>query len=466
MLRAGERPVVRWRDLRRARVEVVNGRLRVDTRWRGRSWPLGSDGVASATISSRPCATAARARDVTSGCVHLCDASERVLACLLPTDWAPNGEGPVPVDLAGTRGIGFAHPRSAECPDLTGLRDFLDHHRVPWRRVEEQPVVPPRSAVVRPGPRAPVSNRLRSVSCAIPVLSLPAVLILMAITRPRRGVFGPEREAALWICIGAFLLVTGLVVGGAMWSAVVGWRPLTVSRRARRAGGGAVLRPVPGTPVSRAFLRRARVVWDGEELWQQTAGLVRRRVRGPGDPVLGVRRALLVKGEGRHRGVAFVDDRETVLLFLPWSTWFAGDPSLSGLREFCDVLGIRIAKTERPMPRGGPNGPRDPDARRRRSTDYTGPDPEQAGGIGISAIGRPHALVLSGAPLPIVLMWAFGHATALQVMVVTATALTVVGVIGVRGMLRHLWWGRMIRAEAPESPVVRPRRRAAGKGVG
>ncbi|MBB0243111.1 hypothetical protein FNQ90_03040 [Streptomyces alkaliphilus] len=136
---------------------------------------------------------------------------------------------------------------------------------------------------------------------------------------------------------------------------------------------------------------------------------------------------------------------------------------MRGLRKFCDALGINIAKLEHRTPPGSVSGPDDPDARRRRSADYTGADPESADGLGISAIGRPHVLAFMVAPLPFVVLWALGHAATLQLAVMVIAAGSVAGVIGLRGLLRYIWWGQMIQVEAGQPVDERAARQNKGK---
>ncbi|WP_143659486.1 hypothetical protein [Streptomyces sp. MP131-18] len=339
---AAQRPLVRWGVLRRARVAAEAGRLVVRGRARTHAWPLGPQGVASAVhLKGRPCSSAARTRlrdlgkgaiNKSGGCVHLCDSTGRALACLLPSDWLPNGAVPVPLDAPDTFPSVRNDSRREDFLELSGMADFLRHqglavHESPG---QEPPRAPEFAGTLRPGPKdGPAVLLLFFALAQLLVLMLAAFAV---------GGFG-SGEGAWQLLVSLPFLVFALCTAGAAFL-------LGLAAPRGEEPAVAELRPSPGVPVTRGFLGRSslRLVADALEL--RTAQNVKRRLPPPADPVLGVREAVVLQDGGRPWGVALVDRRRAVLAFLHGDTWFGGDPQLTRLTDFCHRAGIGLRRQE------------------------------------------------------------------------------------------------------------------------
>ncbi|MDT0269536.1 hypothetical protein RM844_24955 [Streptomyces sp. DSM 44915] len=279
------------------------------------------------------CPSAARVgwRDVapgpvnrTGGCLHPLDAEGRSLACLAVSDWLPGGGWPVPLELADAVPAPVGGVAADGYLARSGLADFLGRHDLPVHELEEgqePPRAPGFLGTLRPGPRNGGT-----------VWIVPAVALLLAVLFS----WVPNNAAARNAMASAPFLVLALV--NVVPAVVLGLSGL----RAGRTTAVAELRPSPGVPVTRAFLRRSvlRLTADAFEL--RTAQRQMRLIQHPDDPVLGIREAVVLQDAGQPWGVAFLDDRRTVLVFLHWDTWFAGDSGRSRLAAFCQSAGIGL----------------------------------------------------------------------------------------------------------------------------
>ncbi|SFD29173.1 hypothetical protein [Streptomyces aidingensis] len=346
-----QRPLARWGVLRRARVTAGNGRLEVRTRFRTRSWTLGGGGVSGAVyVPGGPA----------GGRLHLCDAAGASLGCLAVADWLPDGRGgPVP---PGTEPVTAATAAAGTFPELSGIAAFCRHAGLPVRAGGPAPAPARRDAgLLRPGPARPGSPVPVTASFALLLLTLLFTVVWTVVHPSPRGVYTPEREVVARVWASVLVVFSALHVAAAFGPALCGrwqWRRVRLSPE---------LRPSPGAAatVTRAFARRARLGRSGDDLVLRTGWNGLRMVRGPADPVLGVRAAAVLLRRGRPWAVALVDGRETVRIVLPWDSWFAGDPALTRLRAFCDRTGISLREAEQPPPRGAPEPATDPTARPR-----------------------------------------------------------------------------------------------------
>ncbi|WP_326598411.1 hypothetical protein [Streptomyces sp. NBC_01803] len=369
LVRAGQRPLVRRSVLRWAGVTARERRLTVRTRGRTHTWELGAGGggvVSAAHLKGRLCPAAGHAGwgDIGSGepnkaggCLHLCDSAGAGLACLIVSDWVP--VGPTPLTLAHPDGLSVPvdDTKTDDFLRLSGLGDFLRYHDVPVREVSEAP--PPAATfagTLRPGAKS---------AFGLPALLAVAQLVVGWLAAFFVGGLGSgegAERAALLLMSGSTLVFALLTAGLA---AVLG----ALASRGGRAV--AELRPAPAIPVTRAFLARASVRAVGEDLELRTAQNVTRLMRGPADPVLGVREALILEDRGRPWGVALVDGRESVQAFLHWDTWCGGDPGQARLRAFCDATGIPVRRHALRRSRHGTADGGDRTARRWTYRDYT-----------------------------------------------------------------------------------------------
>ncbi|MGK5531644.1 hypothetical protein [Streptomyces sp. URMC 129] len=363
-LPAGQRPLVRWGVLRRAGVTVEGDRLTVRTSVRTRSWALGPGGVASAAhLTGRLCDAAGHAGwgdigrgnpNKAGGCLHLCDATGAGLACLIVSDWVP--VGPTPLTLAHPDGLSVPvdDTKTGDFLRLSGFADLLDRHGVPVREASEPP--PPAAAfagTLRPGAKD---------ALGLPALVAIAQLVLCWLVMFFVGGLGsgPGAERAVELLMSGSTLVFAALTAG---------RAFLLGALAPRGGrASAELRPSPSVPVTRAFRDRSVLRAVGENLELRTAQNVLRLLRGPADPVLGVREALILNDRGRPWGVALVDGRRAVQAFLHWDTWCGGDPGQARLRAFADAAGIAVRPHE--LRRSRTAGEGDRTARRWTARDY------------------------------------------------------------------------------------------------
>ncbi|GAB3116441.1 hypothetical protein GCM10027160_25490 [Streptomyces calidiresistens] len=54
----------------------------------------------------------------------------------------------------------------------------------------------------------------------------------------------------------------------------------------------------------------------------------------------------ILKHRGKPWAVALADRNDVIHAFLPWRSWFSGDPALIGMRKFCDDVGISTKNIE------------------------------------------------------------------------------------------------------------------------
>ncbi|GAA3855895.1 hypothetical protein [Streptomyces sedi] len=336
-----QRPLVRWGVLRRARITVEGDRLVVRQRRRSRSWPLGPEGVASAThLTGRLCPSAFRVRrkgkiNPAGGCLHLLDGSGRALACLAVSDWLPAGGWPLTLEApdANTRAYSVDSPSpgidSAGFLERSGFAPFLRHHGIPVHVAAEDEEEPPRAAGFA-GPLRPGPELARTAGAAPAFASL---LLFFFSWAPPGAEWRNAMASVPFLLIALVTVVPAAVLGLA-------------GTRAGRTVATAELRPRPGVPVTRSFLDRSALRLTAEAVELRTAQRMMRLMPPPADPVLGLREAVVLEDKGQPWGVALVDDRETVHAFLHWDTWFAGDPRLVALGDFCRQAGLGIRKKQ------------------------------------------------------------------------------------------------------------------------
>ncbi|SOD63102.1 hypothetical protein SAMN06297387_10943 [Streptomyces zhaozhouensis] len=334
-----QRPLVRWGVLRRARITVENGRLVVRQRWRSRSWPLGPEGVASAVyLPGKLCTAASRTGGggvssgkigASGGCLHLLDGAGKSVACLPLGGWLPTGGLPLPLERPDSWTPFTLGPGDADYAERSGLAPFLRHHGIPVHVAAEDEEEPPRAAgfagPLRPGPE------LATTVWALPAF---ASMLLFFFSWAPPGAEWRNAMASLPFLIIALVTVVPAAVLG------------LAGTRAGRTVAAAELRPRPGVPVTRSFLDRSALRLTAEAVELRTAQRMMRLMPPPADPVLGLREAVVLEDQGRPWGVALVDDRETVHAFLHWDTWFAGDPQLVALGDFCRQAGLGIRKKQ------------------------------------------------------------------------------------------------------------------------
>ncbi|RMI41341.1 hypothetical protein [Streptomyces triticirhizae] len=331
-----QRPLTRWGVLRRARITVENGQLVVRTHSGAHAWPVGPEGVASAIHLPGRLPTAFRIgwRDASNGtidkfggCLHLLDGAGQAVACLAPSDWVTTGGRPATLDRPDARPTTNLDPGAGvDYLERSGLGDLLRHAGIPVHTApdgQEPPRAPEFAGTLRPGPRTAGSVWLMVVLALL-------VLVLLARVAPN--------EVVRDVMVSVPFLTLALV---ATVPAVVG------GFAGRRAGGTVsltVLKPIPGIPVTRVFLDRSALRLTEEAIELRTAQNEWRLIPAPADPVNGVREAVVFEDAGRPWGVALADGRGTVHAFLHWDTWFAGDPQLVGLSDFCQRAGLGLRR--------------------------------------------------------------------------------------------------------------------------
>ena len=342
-----ERPAGRRGVVRRSRVIVDDRRVTVRVPGKSHTWPIGDGGVASAVHVRQACpldgvrerggqalwqkAAAEHIVD-SAGCLHLCDAQGGSLVCLLPNDWVPDGSAPVGLATAGSR-VRAEDLKPDEYLRLSGFSDLLAARGIPVRRRPDAPAPAETGSAgtVRPGP---YETGTWKFGCAL------WAFFAAALTAPLIGLFAgrSQGDRAPFEAASTGFAAVLLLLGAATWG-------LPALRRALAPSPGkavAVLRPIPGTTVTRAFARRTRLVSHGEELMLRNAQGVERWLRGPADPIGGVSKAVVLSSPAGPVAVALVDRRKTVLALLPWETWFAGDGGEVRLTEFCEAAGIPL----------------------------------------------------------------------------------------------------------------------------
>ncbi|MDT0269538.1 hypothetical protein RM844_24965 [Streptomyces sp. DSM 44915] len=364
-----QRPLVRWGVLRRARITVEGGRLTVRRRTRTHRWPVGPEGVASAVyLRGRLCPSAARTGWGTmglgqindaGGCLHLCDGAGRALACLALSDWVPAGGAPVPLSTPDqVPAPRLSVVRDGDYLTLSGLADFLRHHGVAVTEhaeggAPEPPRAPGFRGTLRPGARDAVPTLLTLLAVVQIPLSLLAAFFFGGLA---------DTDHLRWTLYSAPFLVFALCgVGAALLLGIAGLR-------AGRTVASAELRPRPGVPTTRAFQRHTVLRFTESAIELRTAQRRMRLISPPADPVTGVREAVVFDDEGRPWGVALADERGAVHAFLHWDTWFAGDPELTGLDDFCRHAGL--AQRRHRLPAFPGRQPEDQSARVWRRRDY------------------------------------------------------------------------------------------------
>ncbi|ARQ69421.1 hypothetical protein [Streptomyces marincola] len=365
VLFAAQRPLARWGVLRRARVTVDEGRLVVRDRFRAHTWAVGPRGVASAVhVDGRLCPSASGARlrnlgkgrpSEAGGCLHLCDGEGRALACLVLSDWLPNGALPVPLETPDAVATAVNGVGRGDHLERSGVAAFLRHHGIAVRVAPggaEPPRAPGFAGTLRPGPK--------DGPAVLPMLLGLAQLLVLGLGSFLVG--GVSGDEGIWaVLVSVPFLVFALCTAGAAF--VLGLAGARAERPAL-----AELRPSPGIAVTRGFLRRAAVRLTDEALELRTAQHEKRLVPPPADPVLGVREAVVFEDDGRPWGVALTDDRQVAQVFLHGDTWLAGDPGLGRLRDFCARAGIGLRR--QPLPAFPGRRPEDRTARRWRAGDY------------------------------------------------------------------------------------------------
>ncbi|MDT0307480.1 hypothetical protein RM780_10950 [Streptomyces sp. DSM 44917] len=354
MLLAGERPLARWGVLRRARAAVEDGRLMVRGRSGTHAWALGPGGAVASAVHVRGKVQPPPTRregttpyNASGGTLHLCDASGASVARLIVSDWLPNGTEPVTMDFPDAIPTRGSDLMAGQFLRLSGLRDFLTHHGLLVREADEPPPPAPEFAgTLRPGPSGAVPLAL-----LLPALALVLAGLLALAVTALAGDGETARNVGFAAVTAPLMLLALLSIG---FAGVTALRNLAALRA---AGADAELRPSPGVPVTRAFLGRSSLRLVGENLELRTAQNVLRLMRGPADPVLGVREAVVLEESGRPWAVVLLDRRESVQAFLHWDTWFRGDPQLGRLRAFCEEAGLVLARraTARRFPAGPAN---------------------------------------------------------------------------------------------------------------
>lgn len=351
-----ERPRARWHSGRRCRIYAENDRLVVRTRWVRRSWKLGPGGAVSAAYLGvsesgndyrekssllNPLSIIRSAFRESHGVVEIRNEVGESMARFAPSQWQPYAGGPIPLKNAAEEESSPC--RRAEYLRLSGIRDFFSYHNIPVEmRNKPSPKARRHSDMTIPG--TPFAGSWL-ISGIVALTLIASVIVGLAGYETNGWDFIPlNQDEESWRVLVVSVLTAGFILLPLSY-----FIPWLLNFQPERPH--ATLHPSPGIPVTAVFRRRTSLRLVGEDLVLRNAANVKRRFRGPSDPVLGVKEAVILKHEQRRWGVAFVDDRNVVRTFLHWDTWFGGDPTLRGLHTFCSQAGLSIREESEEVPK-------------------------------------------------------------------------------------------------------------------
>jgi hypothetical protein len=397
----GQRAVVRT-----TRLEAAPGRLVLTRAGRAvRTLRVGPDGdVASAVHIGGPVLEDVAPHSL--GAVDLLGPTGDRVARLDLADWVPEAD-----ELT----------RSRAALDRSGLVPLLEEAGLPLRPVpasELAAAVRARPPSLAPWRRLPPAyTALRSVAVVVAAAALVWGIVA--------GV-----PAALWVPASLGLLLSTLAAAG-LWARAV------VQDRIDD-GGAPVLRPHPGGPVTRRFLRVARVRLEPDEVVVLDGlGRERRLPRtGPG----GIGTAAIVREGTAQAQVELRTLSGTPRATLPWASWCGGPGGPGALEETCAAAGLPVQHGAAPARR--------PQAEEQAARAVHSPPGREL----VAAHTWPHgvpgqaAVVQSAAFAGLLALYGLGGAPALaQAALVATLALTALPQ-AVRLLGRRLWLDRPVRS--------------------
>ncbi|MQS06806.1 ABC transporter ATP-binding protein [Streptomyces alkaliphilus] len=272
-----------------------------------------------------------------SGYFYFCGPSGEAVFALAPIHWEPCGPEIPTLDNLRSQAGARRDPGYDDLLNRSSIKKMLEVAGIPFREAGEPPGGKGgKVRLLRPVTARKPTHFLEVLSFFLPVLGMLAPLFYMLFS----GISGEGSEKVFrqllavpwWAIFLSFALPL-----------ITFFSTLFLSFAQERTVYS--LRPAPKDPATRAFVKLSRVeVRRSGEIVVRDANDLKMWIPPASDAASGVKSAVVLKHGGRPWAVAIIGGEGKLYLFLPWESWFSGDPNLASLRKFCKILNIPLVE--------------------------------------------------------------------------------------------------------------------------